>query len=91
MIPALAPSTPASHDPSVLTTTPFSYSFVSSPKYLDVALPVLRVPSGRHASLNRALASAREVNVKGILITFAVVFLIGTWVVLFRTTRRATR
>ena len=33
MIPACAPSTPASHEPSVLTTSPFSYSFVSSPRY----------------------------------------------------------
>ena len=33
MIPACAPSTPASHEPSVLTTSPFSYSLVSSPRY----------------------------------------------------------
>src|SRR5215208_217284 len=33
MIPGLAPSTPASHEPFVLTTLPFLYSFVSSPKY----------------------------------------------------------
>jgi hypothetical protein len=32
-MPALAPSTPASHEPSVDTTTPSSSSFVSSPKY----------------------------------------------------------
>src|SRR5512132_729912 len=31
--PAWAPSTPASHDPAVLTTTPSSYSFVFSPRY----------------------------------------------------------
>src|SRR6266508_89528 len=31
--PGWAPSTPASHDPAVLTTFPFSYSFVFSPKY----------------------------------------------------------
>src|SRR5262245_1447794 len=31
--PGWAPSTPASHDPSVDTTFPFSYSFVSSPRY----------------------------------------------------------
>ncbi len=33
MIPGWAPSTPASHEPAVLTTSPFSYSFVSSPRY----------------------------------------------------------
>jgi hypothetical protein len=33
MIPGLAPSTPASHEPLVLTTLPFLYSLVSSPKY----------------------------------------------------------
>jgi len=33
MMPACAPLTPASHDPFVLTTLPFSYSFVSSPRY----------------------------------------------------------
>src|SRR6266545_445398 len=32
-MPACAPSTPASHDPAVVTTSPFSYSFVSSPRY----------------------------------------------------------
>src|SRR6266498_1134262 len=31
--PGWAPSTPASHDPAVLTTFPFSYSFVFSPRY----------------------------------------------------------
>src|SRR6266508_2424599 len=31
--PGLAPSTPASHDPAELTTLPFSYSLVFSPRY----------------------------------------------------------
>ena len=31
--PAWAPSTPASNEPSVETTLPFSYSFVASPRY----------------------------------------------------------
>src|SRR5688572_19519426 len=31
--PGCAPSTPASHEPSVETTSPFSYSAVSSPRY----------------------------------------------------------
>jgi len=38
MIPGLAPSTPASHDPFVLVALPFSYSLVSSPKYQTVPL-----------------------------------------------------
>ena len=33
MMPGSAPSTPASHEPSVLETSPFSYSLVSSPMY----------------------------------------------------------
>jgi len=33
MMPGCAPSTPARQVPSVLTTLPFSNSFVSSPKY----------------------------------------------------------
>ncbi len=33
MNPGVAPSTPARQVPSVLTTLPFSYSAVSSPKY----------------------------------------------------------
>ena len=33
MIPASAPSTPASNDPAVVTGLPFSYSVVSSPRY----------------------------------------------------------
>ncbi len=37
MMPATAPSTPASHDPAVLTGSPCSsYSTVSSPKYQTV-------------------------------------------------------
>ena len=32
-MPGRAPSTPASHDPSVLTTAPSSYSFESSTRY----------------------------------------------------------
>jgi hypothetical protein len=33
MMPARAPRTPASHEPLVLMTLPFSYSLVSSPRY----------------------------------------------------------
>ena len=32
-MPAFAPSTPASHEPSFVTGLPFSYSVVSSPRY----------------------------------------------------------
>ena len=32
-MPGCAPSTPASHEPSVVFSLPFSYSFVSSPRY----------------------------------------------------------
>ena len=32
-IPALAPSTPASHEPALETGLPSSYSVVSSPRY----------------------------------------------------------
>src|SRR5262245_49859369 len=33
MIPGCSPSTPSSHEPSRLVTSPFLYSAVSSPKY----------------------------------------------------------
>jgi hypothetical protein len=42
MMPAWAPCFPASNDPAVLTTRPFSNSFL--PEVSHVALPVLGVP-----------------------------------------------
>jgi hypothetical protein len=44
-MPGLAPSTPASYEPSVLTTSPFSYSLVSSPKYHAVPSSSLGKPA----------------------------------------------
>ena len=38
MIPACAPSTPASNEPSVDTGLPFAYSVVASPRYQTVPL-----------------------------------------------------
>ena len=43
MIPALAPSTPASHEPCLETGLPFSYSVVSSPRYQTLPFGVLGV------------------------------------------------
>ena len=42
--PGRAPSTPASHEPSVLTTSPSSISFESSPRYQTFPSRVLGVP-----------------------------------------------
>ena len=42
-IPAWAPSTPASKEPSVETGLPFSYSVVASPRYQTLPLRVLGV------------------------------------------------